>query len=193
MPTAPGRVVGTVLARADLGCLGGRRQALMWTLIVGRPGTVVILRVAHRAVMHLFRADASGEEDAAAAPMSAWAVVVDRGVAGAGDRRRHLAAELGLGAGRGRDRRARHAGDPPADRGGLHAVVILLVADLLWQLARTAIDRQLRQARPAAGRTRRASTARPSRPTRRAAAAACARCCRSCASCSSSCWPRWRC
>ena len=65
------------------------------------------------------------------------------GRARAGDRRRHLAAELGLGGGLC-DIAKR---DTPAPRlliGALHAVVILLVADLLWKLASTAIDRQLR-------------------------------------------------
>ena len=36
-------------------------------------------------------------------------------------------------------------------QGFLHAIVILLVADLLWKLARTAIDRQLAQSAPVAG------------------------------------------
>jgi small-conductance mechanosensitive channel len=44
--------------------------------------------------------------------------------------------------------------DTPSTRlliGALHAIVILLVADLIWQLVRQAIDRQLRRAGPAGG------------------------------------------
>ena len=72
-------------------------------------------------------------------------------------------------------------------QGLLHAVVILLVADLLWKLASTAIDRQL--ALSAAARAGHGPT---SLPTRRGAGHGCGRCCRSCASCSSSCSPRPR-
>ena len=71
-------------------------------------------------------------------------------------------------------------------RGALHAVVILLVADLLWQLASTAIDRQI--AHVGHGRRPRPrDRSRTSRRRRSGAAPACARCCRSCASCCSPC------
>jgi moderate conductance mechanosensitive channel len=123
-------------------------KPLMWTLIVAA-GTVVLLRVARRAVMHLCRAETSGEEDAGPPPMSTWAVVVDRGA-------RALVIVAGiwlLSWGWGLDVVEIAARDTPATRlliGALHAVVILLVADLLWQLASKAIDRQLRHTGPAA-------------------------------------------
>ena len=55
-------------------------------------------------------------------------------------------------------------------RGALSAIVIFLVADLLWQVLKTLIDRQL----AGGARRDRASTTKPP-PARRA----CARCCRS--------------
>ena len=51
----------------------------MWALIVAT-GTVVLLRAAYHAVVHLFRVKAAGEEGTAPTSMTAWAVVVDRGL-----------------------------------------------------------------------------------------------------------------
>ena len=139
--TGSGRVVGTILAVLIWAAWVAGDKPLMWALIVAT-GTVVVLRSTHHAVLHLFRADAFGEEDAGPAPMSAWAVVVDRGA-------RALVIVAGiwlLSWGWGLDLIEIAGRDTPATRlmvGALHAVVILLVADLLWQLARTAIDRQL--------------------------------------------------
>ena len=131
--TTVGRVVGTTLAVLIWAAWVAGAEPLMWTLIVAA-GTVVLLRVAHRAVTHLFRVEASGEEDAAPQPTSAWAVVVDRGA-------RALVIVAGiwlLSWGWGLDVVEIAARDTPAARlliGALHAVVIVLVADLLWQLA----------------------------------------------------------
>ena len=94
--------------------------------------------------------------------MSAWAVVVDRGA-------RALVIVAGiwlLSWGWGLDLVEIAGRDTPATRlmiGALHAVVILLVADLLWQLASTAIDRQLRLTGPRPAGTAR-STRRRSPP-----------------------------
>ena len=60
-------------------------------------------------------------------------------------------------------------------RGVFNIAAILLVADFVWHLARTAIDSRLQTA----------AEADPPRPTRRAAKRGCARCCRSCATCCS--------
>jgi small-conductance mechanosensitive channel len=146
--TTVGRVVGTTLAVLIWAAWVAGAKPLMWTLIVAA-GTVVLLRVTHRAVMHLFRVEASGEEDAAPQLASAWAVVVDRGA-------RALVIVAGiwlLSWGWGLDVVEIAARDTPAARlliGALHAVVIVLAADLLWQLASKTIDRQLRHAGPAA-------------------------------------------
>jgi moderate conductance mechanosensitive channel len=146
--TTAGRVVGTTLTVLIWAAGVAGAKPLMWTLIVAA-GTVVLLRVTHRAVMHLCRAEASDEGDAGPQPMSAWTVVVDR-VA------RALVIVAGiwlLSWGWGLDVIEIAARDTPVTRlliGAMYAVVILLVADLLWQLASKAIDRRLRQAGPAA-------------------------------------------
>jgi small-conductance mechanosensitive channel len=135
-----GRIAGSVLAVLVWASWVAGAKLLMWTLIVGS-AVPLAMGAAHRAVLHLFRPDdtASAGE---AAPVSAWAVVVDRGA-------RALLIIAGIAVlawGWGLDLIELTARDTPAMRlinGALHAVIILLVADLLWQLARTAIDRQL--------------------------------------------------
>ena len=178
-----GRLAWTALIVAVwlLWVLGAK--PLMWTLIVVGvlPG---IVRGLHRAVRHLFRPGG----DAGAA-----------GGIGAADQR-HPASTAGLRFalyalaiallvwGWGLDVGALAAQQSPGARlaqGFLHAIVILLVADLLWKLARTAIDRQLAAIR--AGWPVEHGP-RPVPRRRRAAGRGCARCCRSCASCCSSCW-----
>jgi small-conductance mechanosensitive channel len=116
-------------------------QFLLWTLIVAA-ALPCMLRATQRSIAHLFRPDPLPDAAAPTAPTSAWAVVVDRGarvllvVAGVWVLARGWGLDLVEFAGR----------DTRATRfliGALDAVVILLVADLLWQLARTAIDRQI--------------------------------------------------
>jgi moderate conductance mechanosensitive channel len=142
-----GRAVGSALAVLIWVAWVAGAQYVLWTLIVVA-SLPVALRVTRRAVTHLFRPVEGPDPQAAAAPASAWAVVVDWVV-----RALLIVAaiwvlawgwQLDLGELAGRN--------TPASRlfvGAGHAVVILLVADLLWQLARTAIDRQLLALAPA--------------------------------------------
>ena len=140
-----GRIVATALVVAIWVAWVVGAKIAMWVLIVGATLRAAI-PVTHRAVQHLFR-PAEGES---ATPVSIWAVVVDRGVrlllivAGIWVLAWALGLDLVEIAGR----------DTPVTRllnGAAHAVVILLVADLLWQLVRTVIDRQLEESAPAAG------------------------------------------
>ncbi len=100
----------------------------------------------HAAVRHLFRpAGAAAPLAEAALPTSA--ILVDRGL-------RFVLLACGVAVlvwGWGLDLGALSAQESPAARlahGFLNALVILLVADLLWKLAHTAIDRQLAQSAP---------------------------------------------
>jgi len=65
-------------------------------------------------------------------------------------------------------------------RGILSSIVILLVADLIWQVVKSLIDRRLGQSEALS----------PPEPRRRSSRHGCARCCRSSATSSSWCW-RW--
>ena len=144
-----GRILGTVLAVLIwLAWVVGAKPA-MWALIVAT-GVSVLVRATHRAVLHLFRSEAPEGADAAAVPSTASAVIVDRG----------LRAVVILGGlwllswGWGLDVVEIAGRDTPSTRllvGALHAIVILLLADLVWQLVRQAIDGQLRRAGPAGG------------------------------------------
>ena len=117
-------------------------KPLMWTLIVIGllPGTV---RALHRAVQHLFRPGGDAAP-LAEAGMPASAILLDRGL-------RFLLYALAIAVlvwGWGLDVGALAAQELPGARlaqGFLYALLILLVADLLWKLARTAIDQQLAQ------------------------------------------------
>ncbi|MFO1048537.1 MAG: mechanosensitive ion channel [Geminicoccaceae bacterium] len=144
-----GRIVGTVLAVLIwLAWVVGAKPG-MWALIVAT-GVMVLVRATHRAVLHMFRSEAAEGADATAAPSTAWAVIVDRGL-------RALVILGGLWLlswGWGLDVVEIAGRDTPSTRlliGALHAVVILLLADLVWQLVRQAIDSQLRRAGPAGG------------------------------------------
>ncbi|MFO1072579.1 MAG: mechanosensitive ion channel family protein [Geminicoccaceae bacterium] len=111
---------------------------IFWALLIALT-LPCLLRVAHRAVLHLFRAEDGSPEQQAT---SARAVLVDRAV-------RALLLVGGIGLllrGWQLDLATLTREDTLVARlilGGLHALVILLVADLVWQLARVAIDRQL--------------------------------------------------
>ena len=141
--TAAGRVAATAaVALIYLTWVGGAKP-VMWTLIVALL-LPVTLRAGKRSVEHLYRLEAEAAVDGAAAtvPLPAGAVLLDRAV-----RFLLLLGGLWLLAwGWGIDYGAlANQEDPFARfaRGALHAVVILLVADLLWQLASTAIDRRI--------------------------------------------------
>ena len=141
-PSRSGRLIATlwVVAIWLLWVLGS--QPLMWTLLV--VGLLpALVRGQHIAVRHLFRpAGAAAPLDEAALPTSA--ILVDRGL-------RFLLLACGVAIlvwGWGFDLGTLSAQESPAARlahGFLNAIVILLVADLLWKLAHTAIDRQLAQ------------------------------------------------
>ena len=124
----------------------GARPA-MWTLLVAALLPLAI-RAGHRAVEHLFRRDAAAE--GAPPPLPASAVLVDRTL-------RFLLIAAGawvLVWGWGVDYGALTNQDDPMARlarGALHALLVLLVADLLWKLASTAIDRQIALTGPADG------------------------------------------
>jgi small-conductance mechanosensitive channel len=139
-----GRIAGSVLAVLVWATWVAGAKLVMWALIVGS-AVPLAMGATHRAVIHLLRPDETG-----AAPVSAWAVVVDRGA-------RALVIIAGIAVlawGWGLDLVELTAGDTPGTRlvnGILHAAIILLVADLLWQLARTAIDRHLHDAGAADG------------------------------------------
>ncbi|MGD9510139.1 MAG: mechanosensitive ion channel family protein, partial [Geminicoccaceae bacterium] len=121
----------------------------MWALIVAA-GMALLVRATHRAVLHLFRVESSDGGAASPVPATASAVIVDRGL-------RALVILGGLWLlswGWGLDMVEIAGRDTPTTRlliGALHAIVILLVADLIWQLVRQAIDRQLQRAGPASG------------------------------------------
>ena len=141
--TAAGRSAATAaVVLIYLTWVGGAKP-VMWTLIVALL-LPVTLRAGKRSVEHLYRQEAEPAVDDAAAtvPLPAGAVLLDRAV-----RFLLLLGGLWLLAwGWGIDYGAlANQEDPVARfaRGALHAVVILLVADLLWQLASTAIDRRI--------------------------------------------------
>ena len=121
----------------------GGAKPVMWALIVALL-LPVTLRAGKRSVEHLYRQEAEPAVDDAAAtvPLPAGAVLLDRAV-----RFLLLVGGLWLLAwGWGIDYGALANQDDPCARfvrGALHAVVILLVADLLWKLASTAIDRRI--------------------------------------------------
>ena len=137
-----GRLAWTALAVAVwlLWFLGAK--PFMWTLVVVAllPGLV---RAIHRSVQHLFRAGGDTELLPETA-LPATAILLDRGL-------RFVLYALAIALlvwGWGLDVGALAAQESPGARlalGFLHAILILLIADLLWKLARTAIDRQLAQ------------------------------------------------
>ncbi|MGE3294746.1 MAG: mechanosensitive ion channel family protein, partial [Geminicoccaceae bacterium] len=116
-------------------------KPLMWTLIV-LDAAIVVLPAAHRAVERLFRGSDSSDD-----PLPTTAVLADRAL-------RFLLIVSGLAVlawGWGLDYGAlTNQNDVAARlvRGGLHAAVILLVADLLWKLGSAAIDRKIAAAGP---------------------------------------------
>ena len=145
----------------------------------------IAIRSANLAVRHVLR-PADSEADDVAVPSLAT-VTVERG----------LRAALLIGGAYliawflGLDLAAMTMRDTMATRflrGAINAVVILLLADFAWHLARAWIDRKLAEAGDAAAARWRRT---------RGAGRACARCCRSCAICCSWCsssWPcSWRC
>ena len=162
-------------------------KPMMWALIVALL-LPVALWAGKRSVEHLFRQEptAGSDEAPAVVPQPTAAVLLDRAV-----RFLLLVGGLGLLAwGWGIDYGALTDQDDPLARfarGALHAIIILLVADLLWQLASTAIDRQIASDRPAEATTR--GRRRPPARGGTAPSAVCARCCRSCASSCSWCSP----
>ena len=117
-------------------------RGVMWLLIVALllPGA---LRGGKRAVAHLYRpAGADPATGEALDPMPAEAILLDRAIRFV----LLLASVLLLAWGWDVDYGALTNQDDPfgrLTRGVLHAVVILLVADLLWKLASTAIDRRI--------------------------------------------------
>jgi moderate conductance mechanosensitive channel len=147
--SAAGRAVGTALALLIWVAWVAGAQYVLWTLIVAA-SLPLALRATHRAVTHLFRPVESPDPQAQAAPDSAWAAVVDWVVRAL----LIIAAIWVLDWGWELNLVELAARDTPAARffvGAGNAVAILLVADLLWQLARTAIDRQLLAWAPASG------------------------------------------
>ncbi len=138
------RVAGTALAVLIYLAWVVGAQFVLWGLIVAT-ALPVALRVTHRSVRHLFRPGQAIEATEPAAPDSAWAVVVDRAL-------RALLVVAGiwvLARGWGLDLIEFAGRDTRSTRfliGALNAVVILLVADLLWQLAKTSIDRKVAEA-----------------------------------------------
>ena len=120
-------------------------KPLLWAMVVVALLAVAV-RATHRAVKHLYRPPDHLEGSPEPEPLSACAVVVDRGV-------RFLLIVAAVWAlltyGWGIDVIEFTGRDTPATRlliGVVHAIVILLVTDLLWQLARTTIDRRLHDA-----------------------------------------------
>jgi small-conductance mechanosensitive channel len=147
-PSRSGRLLGTLWAVAIwlLWVLGS--LPLMWTLLV--VGLVpALVKGQHSAVRHLFR-PAGAVAPLAEAALPTSAILVDRGL-------RFVLLACGVAIlvwGWGFDLGTLSAQESPAARlahGFLNAIVILLVADLLWKLAHTAIDRQLAQSAAAAG------------------------------------------
>ena len=139
--TAAGRSAATAaVVLIYLTWVGGAKPA-MWGLIVALL-LPVTLRAGKRSVEHLYRQEAEPAVDDAPAPLPAGAVLLDRAV-----RFLLLVGGLWLLAwGWGVDYGALADQDAPRARlvrGVLHAGVILLVADLLWKLASTAIDRRI--------------------------------------------------
>ena len=141
--TQTGRIAATVaVVLIYLTWISGLKL-VMWGLIVALL-LPVTLRAGKRSVEHLFREAAVDLP----APLPATAVLLDRAV-------RFLLFLAGLALlawGWGIDYGALASQEDPMARfarGALHAVVILLVADLLWKLASTAIDRRIAQAGPA--------------------------------------------
>jgi small-conductance mechanosensitive channel len=141
----------------------------MWALIVALL-LPVALWAGKRSVEHLFRQEPTAGSDKAQAvvPQPTAAVLVDRAV-----RFLLLVGGLGLLAwGWGIDYGALTNQDDPLARfarGALHAVIILLVADLLWQLASTAIDRRIASTGSAEGHDPEAAADLPPEEERRRA------------------------
>ncbi|WP_159710912.1 mechanosensitive ion channel family protein [Geminicoccus flavidas] len=106
------------------------------------------IRISHRAVLHLLRPGdldgdgLLGDQPAAQQPPSAWTVVIERGL-------RLMFFAIGawiIISGFGVDMNMMRTSDDLLGvflRNLLRALAILLVADLLWQLAKTAIDHHL--------------------------------------------------
>ena len=129
---------------------------LLWMLWVAAPGVLGVspafwlvlvimilppaILVTRRAVEHLLRPP--GARDAAEAPLSVMAVCLERGIRAL----LILGAVAVLAWGWGVDIVDLAGGDTPLARiahGALNAVVILLVADLLWHAMKVAIDHKL--------------------------------------------------
>ncbi len=143
--TLAGRLVATLaVAAIYLTWIAGLKGA-MWLLIVALL-LPVALRGGRRAVAHLYRPpDSDPALGEAVDPLPADAILLDRAIRFV----LFVAAVLLLAWGWGIDYGALAAQDDPVARfarGALHAVVILLVADLLWKLASTTIDRRIAQA-----------------------------------------------
>lgn len=143
-PKVAGRIVRTVLAVMVWIAWVISARASMWVLIVGWALAVAIPAL-HRSVMHLYRPIEPTAEGAQPPPVPVWAMVFDRGARALliGGALWVLVVALGF------DMSTLAGADTPMTRllnGAVHAVVILLLADLLWQLARTAIDRRLGEA-----------------------------------------------
>jgi small-conductance mechanosensitive channel len=141
-------------------------RPLMWALIVAALLPAAI-RSAHRAVEHLFRPETVAAE-ARSAPLPAAAVILERAI-------RFLLIVAGvwvLAWGWDLDFGTLTNQDDPLSRlarGAVHAVVILLVADLLWKLASTAIDRQLALTGPVGAHDEHAVSTLPPEEERRRA------------------------
>jgi small-conductance mechanosensitive channel len=116
-------------------------KPLMWTLVV-LGAALLTLPAAHRAVKRVFLAPDGSDE-----PLPAAGVLADRAL-------RFVLIVSGLAVlawGWDIDYGALAQKDDVAARlvrGGLHATVIILVADLLWKLASTALNRQITAAGP---------------------------------------------
>ncbi|MFO1039818.1 MAG: mechanosensitive ion channel family protein [Geminicoccaceae bacterium] len=116
--------------------------AIFWTLLVLLVLPALMLAT-RGAISRIF----SPAQDAAAAPATPWAVVADR----AARALLLIGAVWLLASAWGIDLHMLTAGETVWTRllrGALNAVVIVLVADLLWQLARTAIDQKLGETAP---------------------------------------------
>ncbi|MFZ1428041.1 MAG: mechanosensitive ion channel family protein [Geminicoccaceae bacterium] len=143
-PHVAGRIVRTILAVLCWIAWVISARAFMWLLIIGAALAMAIPAL-HRGVMHLYRPAEVTPEGDHPPTVPVWAVVFERGA-------RALLIVGGLWvlvAALGLDMSTIAGAETPATRllnGAVHAVVILLLADLVWQLARTAIDRRLGEA-----------------------------------------------
>lgn len=148
-PTAPGGPVRRLLMSALV--------VLVWALWVagteGMMSLVLVLallpaaiRGVHVSVRHLFREEAAADAPAHGVLPTA-AVILDRALCFVC----YVVAVVVLVRGFGLDVNAMASEETRITRlaeGALHAVIVLLVADLLWTVVRTAIDRKLALAGP---------------------------------------------